>query len=299
MAKVSALGYIGCSVSDPEAWDRLLGPIFGMEQRTDSPRNRTWYRMDSSHHRLTLHRADTDRLEYIGWEVASQEDLHRLAGTLQTLGEKVTRADQTLCAERHVMDMYRCTGPDGVPLELFYGLREEYKTFRPGRGMTGFNTGNLGMGHVVLASADRDAAVKWYQERLGFRLTDNIYWDGIEATFLHCNPRHHSVALTNAIEGLKGGDLGHFMLETMSLDDVGQAYDLVHETGYPLALTLGRHTNDFMTSFYVYSPSGWWIEYGFGARTVDDATWQPRFYNSPKIWGHEMLPPPAGKVKKL
>ena len=299
MANVTALGYIGCSVSDPAAWDRLLGPVFGMERRADSPKELTWYRMDSTHHRLTLHHAKTDRLEYVGWELESLEALRELAQSLKDHGEKVSRADQALCDARHVMEMYQCAGPDGVPLELFFGLREEYRQFQAGRGITGFNTGALGMGHIVLACADRDATVKWYRERLGFRLTDSIYWDGIEATFLHCNARHHSLALTNAVEGLKGGDLGHFMLEMNSLDDVGQTYDLIQETGYPLALTLGRHTNDHMTSFYVYSPSGWWIEYGYGARTVDDSAWQPRFYNSPKIWGHQNLPPPAGKVKKL
>jgi biphenyl-2,3-diol 1,2-dioxygenase len=299
MTGISALGYIGCTVSDPAAWERLLVPLLGMERRADSPQDRTWYRIDSSHHRLTLHHAGTDRLEYIGWEVASEEGLHELAAGLRAAGTDVTRAPHSLCAERHVFAMYQCSGPDGVPLELFYGLREDARAFRPGRGMEGFNTGALGMGHVVLACADREAGVRWYCERLGFRLTDHIYWDGIEATFLHCNARHHSLALTNAVEGLKGGDLGHFMLETASLDDVGRAYDLVRGTGCPLALTLGRHTNDHMISFYVYSPSGWWIEYGWGARTVDDATWQPRFHDAPKIWGHEMLPPPAGKVKKL
>ena len=76
----------------------------------------------------------------------------------------------------------------------------------------------------------------------------------------------------------------------------GSAYDIVHENKAPLALTLGRHTNDNMMSFYIYSPSGWWVEYGHGARLIDDADWEPKLYNSPKIWGHEMLPPPAAVI---
>ena len=44
------------------------------------------------------------------------------------------------------------------------------------------------------------------------------------------------------------------MFESRSLNDVGRAYDIVHANKVPLALTLGRHTNDHMTSFYVYSP---------------------------------------------
>ena len=63
---------------------------------------------------------------------------------------------------------------------------------------------------------------------------------------------------------MKGGDMAHFMFEAKSLDDVGRAYDIVHAEGFPIAMTLGRHTNDNTTSFYLYSPSGWWVEYGCG-----------------------------------
>ena len=61
---------------------------------------------------------------------------------------------------------------------------------------------------------------------LGLRLSDHIHWDGIEATFMHCNPRHHSLAITNTFGPLEKGDLLHFMLEANSPDDVGRAYDV-------------------------------------------------------------------------
>ena len=38
-------------------------------------------------------------------------------------------------------------------------------------------------------------------------------------------------------------------------------------------MSLGRHTNDLMTSFYVRTPSGFEIEYGTGGIVVDDDTW--------------------------
>ena len=297
--KVTALAYIGCEVSDAEAWEKLLVPIFGLQRREDSPEGVSHYRMDACHHRLSLHESDQDKLAYIGWEVASQQALDALVKKLKDARVSVEHADARLCEQRAVMDMYICEAPDNIRTELFFGLTQEYQTFKPGRGISGFNTNELGLGHIVLACSDREATVKWYQEKLGFALSDHIFWDGIEATFLHCNPRHHSLALSNTVEGLNGGDLGHFMFELNSLDDVGQAYDLVNQQNYPLALTLGRHTNDLMTSFYVYSPSGWWIEYGYGGREINDADWSPKFYNSPKIWGHDMLPPPEGSVKKI
>jgi 3,4-dihydroxy-9,10-secoandrosta-1,3,5(10)-triene-9,17-dione 4,5-dioxygenase len=37
-------------------------------------------------------------------------------------------------------------------------------------------------------------------------------------------------------------------------------------------MTLGTHTDDRMTSFYLRTPSGFEIEYGCGGRFVDDAS---------------------------
>jgi extradiol dioxygenase len=104
--------------------------------------------------------------------------------------------------------------------------------------------------------------------------------------FLHCNPRHHSLAMVG-MPGLRG--LHHIMLQVNELDDVGMAYDLCDQKSVPIVMTLGRHSNDEMFSFYMRSPSGFEIEYGWGAKTVDDATWSPAFFDVPSVWGHKMV----------
>lgn len=293
MSKIKGLGYIGCEVTDFNAWDSLLDTVYGLEKRTDSGKSIRQYRMDDNHHRLALHKSNNNKLKYIGWEVEFQGDLDNLAAELSDKGLEVEHGSADLREQRAVMDLFVVNGPDDIRLELFFGPVQDFKPFTPKRGMEGYNTGDLGMGHIVLATADRPASVKWYEDNLGFRLSDHIFWDDIQATFLHCNPRHHSLAFMNPVGPMKPGDLGHFMFESLSINDVGRAYDIVNEHKVPLALTLGRHTNDHMMSFYIYSPSGWWIEYGHGARLIDDADWEPKFYNSPKIWGHEMMPPPG------
>jgi extradiol dioxygenase len=67
------------------------------------------------------------------------------------------------------------------------------------------------------------------------------------------------------------------MLQLNSLDDVGATLDICQQRGVPLELSLGRHTNDRMLSFYVRTPSGFSVEYGWGARTVDDREWLYNF----------------------
>ena len=299
MSAVSGLGYIGCAVKDADAWARMAAEVFGLEQRKEDGAAH-YYRMDEHHHRLALYPSDRDALEYIGWEVATEEDLRSLERSLATAGVKITRGDAALRKERAVFDLVHFQGPDGVRTELFFGrVLDKHPLVSP-TGAAGFNTGRLGMGHVVLAAADRERTTRWYCEHLGFRLTDYIFWDELQATFLHCNPRHHSLAITNQVMGMQPGEMSHFMLEARSLDDVGRAYDTIREKGYSLGLTLGRHTNDQTISFYVYTPSGWLVEYGCGGLVIEDeAAWTPKYYDATKIWGHDFLPPPAGSAQRL
>ena len=81
------------------------------------------------------------------------------------------------------------------------------------------------------------------------------------------------------------------MVEYKNLDDVGQGYDLLqYNQKNGIAYTLGRHTNDYMTSFYAHTPSGFFIENGWGGRIIDPTIWVPHETNEgPSFWGHERL----------
>ena len=84
--------------------------------------------------------------------------------------------------------------------------------------------------------------------------------------FFHCPghaARHHTLA-SPACRAWPGCTTSCW--RSASLDDVGTALDIVNERRIPLAMSLGRHTNDLMTSFYVRTPSGFEIEYGTGGR---------------------------------
>ena len=79
------------------------------------------------------------------------------------------------------------------------------------------------------------------------------------------------------------------MVELFSLDDVGQAYDIALCEPDRVNVTLGRHTNDFMTSFYAKTPSAFMVECGWGAANRS-ATWQPvEMFDGPSLWGHERV----------
>jgi len=178
--------------------------------------------------------------------------------------------------------------PLGNRLEIFHGAETTAEPFKPGRSISGFRTGPLGLGHVVLNVDTKDTIdrlMAFYRGTLGFRLTD--YYDHpFVARFLHLNPRHHSLAFIQTGKNA----VHHIMMELFSFDDVGQGYDLALGEKGRVSVTLGRHTSDFITSFYSFTPSGFMVEYGWGARSIDVDTWQAsERKEGPSMWGHDRV----------
>ena len=223
----------------------------------------------------------------LGFEVESPAALSELAESLSAMGIDV-RADDELARHRQVRSLIVFADVDGHQLEAFYGQEIDRSPFVSPRGIE-FITGDLGVGHAFLFSDAPAKIVEFYTERLGFRLSDTIDLGVAEGTFMHCNPRHHSVAVAS-IPGLPVG-LGHLMLEVGSLEAVGLALDLATERGDQIQMTIGQHTNDRVTSFYVTTPSGFQIEYGWDGLLIDDAEWTVGHHVAPSTWGHKFTAP--------
>ena len=204
--------------------------------------------------------------------------------------ESVSSACRALSPGSAVLKMgFRSRIPAGNVIEAFCGPELAPDPFRPGRAVSGFRTGPLGMGHVAITVERVDTALAFYRDLLGFRLSDYTLRP-FKAYFMHLNPRHHSFAI---IETGKAA-VHHMMVELYMLDDVGQAYDLALGEEGRIGTTLGRHTNDFMTSFYSWTPSGFLMEYGWGGRSIDPDTWTAsEMKYGPSLWGHDRgwLPP--------
>ena len=277
---IQALGYMVIGSDRLSEWDGFATRLLGM-QRVDRAGGVRAFRMDDRAQRLIV--SDAEAPATIGWEVADAAALDALAARLEAAGTAVARAPRRLAEERQVADLILFQDPQGTRLEAFHGAARADAPFVPGRPVTGFLTGPLGMGHAVLHVADADALVPFYRDLLGFGMTD---WSRhpYPLYFFHVNGRHHSFAMVGS--GQSG--LHHFMVELGALDDVGQGHDLARMEEGLLAYGLGRHTNDHMTSFYATTPSGFFIEYGWGARVIDPATWQNHeTHDGPTLWGHE------------
>lgn len=289
MTSVTQLGYLGLSVSDVEAWKKHATEVLGFEITDDSDRHTVYLRMDQNHHRVLLYPGGNDDLAYVGWEVPDAQALQAVAARLDAAGFKVTAGTREDIDERRVLDLIRFEDPSGIPTEVYYGPLLQQQPFYPSRPISGFRTGNLGLGHVVVFQRDLEEGIRFYRDVLGLRISDFVHIPTpagkMDMAFFHCNPRHHSIAFVAAPSPKR---IQHFMIECNSLDDVGTGFDLCAQRAIPTT-GIGKHTNDLMTSFYMRGPSGFFIEYGWGGRDVDDSTWQVKHYESGSIWGHEGL----------
>lgn len=280
-----ALGYIGIRAKALDDWASYGAGLLGL-QRVDRSRSTLAFRMDDRKQRVVVHADGGEGIGFFGWEVADAKALDALAAHLDNSGIDVSRGSRALADERHVADLIVLSDPVGNRLEFFHGAQTATEPFRPGRCISGFRTGPLGLGHVVLNVEGPDTLeclMTFYGATLGFRLTD-YYSEPFIARFLHVNPRHHSLAFIQTGKNA----VHHVMMELFSFDDVGQGYDLALADEGRLAVTLGRHTSDFITSFYTWTPSAFMVEYGWGARTIDVERWQAHERKEgPSMWGHD------------
>ncbi len=281
---IQELSYAGFGSPRAEQW-RTYGPgVLGAMLKEDGPGGAVRLAVDDVDYRLAIHPAEVDEFRYAGWGMANETDLHAYAEQLAVHGVQVHWGDTALCAERQVAELAWFDDPWGLRHELSWGKQATPLSFRPGRVMRGgFVTGGQGLGHVVFQVPDLAEADRFYGDVLGFRLSDVVRTRYATVRFYHVNGRHHSLALAE-YPGQVG--VNHLMLELENMDDLGRAVDLVEAGGAETMQTLGRHSNDLMTSTYISTPSSLQIELGYGGLVVDEQSWVARTYRQPSFWGH-------------
>lgn len=289
---VKSLGYWGFEVSDAQAWRRFLVDSLGLAPPASEADGADVYRVDEYRSRIRVYEGPADDVVLVGWEVAGPAALDALFESLEKAGYSPRRGDQALANARCVEDLIVVEDPDGIRTEIFWGPEMAPTPFSSPLVADGFVASGNGVGHHVLVVRDREKTLSFYRDLLGLKLSD--YIRSVEpgrphllVTFMHANPRHHSLAFAEVPFQPKR-KMQHFALQLASMSDVGHAYDRLLAEEAPIAMTLGHHPNCDSFSFYARTPSGIDVEYGWGTREIDDDTWVPRTYPQLSDWGHKV-----------
>lgn len=291
--RVRQLAYLGLRVSDVAAWREFGSDVLGVgvEPLADGVR----FRLDERDHRIQVRAAGDDALDYLGWEVSGEDEFDAMVTKLRDLGVEMHTNSDATSADRGFGRSAWFVDPCGIRSEIAVGPIIGKEPFLPSRPMGGFVTGEMGFGHIFVYVDDTGPVTDFYRNALGFEISDYITWPeaDIDAVFLRCNARHHSLAFAMS-KSSPPNTLEHFMLEVRSVDDVGRALDLAASHASGLFSTLGRHSNDLMLSFYGRTPSGFLVEYGCDAIQVPTGDgWSVKRYTNGHTWGHARIGPEA------
>jgi len=293
MLKIRGLGYVVIGARDGAQWRRFATDVLGM-MCADGPDGALYLKMDERHHRYLILPAARDGLLASAWELANAGEFAAACDALARAGIAFEHGGARECALRKVQAFVRASDPSGNVVELFWGPIADFERFVSPIGVSGFVTGDMGMGHIVLPAPQFDATRAFWLETLGFAVSDFVNYDmgagqpRVRIHFLHChNPRQHSVAL---VEMNHPAACDHLLVEVQTVDEVGRALYRAEDHRVPLQVSLGRHINDDMISFYLYSPAGFTVEIGAGGKRIED--WSAhRVFEATRgsHWGHRFV----------
>lgn len=281
------VGYLVVGASRPERWSQFCATMLGLPPALANSDGSCGFRIDDAAQRLIVAHDPADDLIAFGVDCGTARGLDEAVARLRQTGGEVVECDAQEREARRVLGLFRTLDPAGNAVELYWGLERHTHSFESQAFPGGFHTGPLGFGHLALVHRDLQAMEGFYA-RLGFAVTERLDTKvgpiRIRGTFLHCNARHHSLALFDMPSRKR---IHHFMLQARDHMDVGRAFERTRSAKVPLSLEIGQHPDpDGTFSFYATTPSGFDFEIGAGGKEIDPAGWQPLHASTPSSWGH-------------
>jgi catechol 2,3-dioxygenase len=239
----------------------------------------------SFHHILSLHRSAQPDVRNVSFSVAGLADLDAIAARTPGAGGRVLAGPQPLDEPGGGVAL-TIADPQGRILRFVHG--DERHADNPQRDAPSRIT------HVVFNSADVALAQRFFEEALGFRLSDRTK----VMAFMRCNSDHHSIALADS----DADTLNHIAFVMPDLDAVMRGAGRMVDAGWPIEWGVGRHGPGNNVFSYFVGPDDFVIEYTADVQQVDDSyrtggpsdwTWPPGRFDQ---WG--VSKPPSDRIKQ-
>ena len=298
------MGYALIESNKLQQWQVFCEEGLGMHLAEKSDQELA-FRMDDYARRLIVRKGDSEDFVSVGWQVKDEETLAIILKRLAARNITVEQGSKTDAGVRGVESFWTFKGPKGLLVELFI---EANTSKDPLKMLTsGFYTEDSGMGHVAITSKKPDEMLSFWKELFDARQSDTIVEQisglTLNITFLRLNERHHSLAVA-AVKGVRMDPIRtkvqHMNLQAMTIGDLSDAYKRCRKLGYRIANAIGEHPNDRELSFYVRTPSGFDIEYGWNPLKVNEDEWQQSHYQGISLWGHKPIDmTPLDKIKEV
>jgi len=211
----------------------------------------------SFHHILSLHRSAQPDVRNVTFSVADAADLETIAARTLAAGGTVVSSPQAI-EEPGGGTAVVIADPQGRLLRFVHGDARH-----PGAVDAAHRDAPERITHVVFNSADVALAQRFFEEALGFCLSDRTR----VMAFMRCNSDHHSIALADA----DANTLNHIAFVMPDLDAVMRGAGRMNDAGWPIEWGVGRHGPGNNVFSYFVGPDDFVIEYTADVLQVDDS----------------------------
>jgi catechol 2,3-dioxygenase-like lactoylglutathione lyase family enzyme len=276
VSRVTEIRYVGYGVEDFDAERRFYAEDWGLVEVAAAD-GLAWFKTHGAgeHHVVRLHKSEANHVEVIALAAQDRSDVHALYIQVAEAGCRIVHPPHELDAPGGGYG-FRFFTPDGLPFEISAEVqtlgKRELKRWEglPAR-----------ISHIVLHSPDHQAAVRFFTQVLGFRVSD---WLGDFMCFLRCNSAHHRLAI------LPGPPcLNHVAYDMLGVDDMMCGASRLRQRGTELRWGPGRHKAGNNAFSYFTTPNGFAVEYTAELEEVDFETHQPTVHApGPRVmdqWG--------------
>ncbi|MFF1555561.1 VOC family protein [Rhodococcus erythropolis] len=252
----------------------------------EAGKDRAWLRgTGDQHHAVQLTAADHNGLGRITFAVGTPREIDEAARRLEARGIVMIAGPGPVDAVGGGYGL-QFVDPEGRIIELLAD------TFAVAKIETA-DAVPTGVTHVVLNTIDIDAAVEFYSDVLGMRVSD---WSEHQMAFMRCNTDHHSIAFNQA----QWTAVNHVAYEMSSVDNFMRGIGRLRHHGVLPLWGPGKHGPGDNTFSYFGDPAGLVCEYTSGIAQVDEDRWLCRVWRRvpelSDLWG--TAGPPSAEVRE-
>jgi catechol 2,3-dioxygenase-like lactoylglutathione lyase family enzyme len=215
---------------------------------------------------LRLRRAEK-RVDLISFGASSISDVDEAAATLAAAGVQ-------LIAEPAKLDTpgggygFRFFDCDGRTLEISSDVAtREHRTIDEREPIP------VRISHVVVNSPSLEATRAWYEDHLGFTLSDTLWSQtmGDMMYFMRCNALHHSFAIARGPHV----SLHHASFEMRGIEEWMRGTGKILRSGARMVWGPGRHNAGDNTFAYFLDPAQNTVEYTTALKVLEEDDWHP------------------------
>lgn len=265
--RVVSLRYVGLAVPDFASERAFVGSTWGLQEiAADAAADTAYFAAAGSAdaYVFRLRKSEDRRLDVLAFAVADEAAVDARAQLLEGAGVRL------------ISRPHRLQGPGGGYGFRFFdpdGRTVEISSSVAGRAQRHLVSGESIPGtlsHVVLHTPDVRKAAAFYEQFLGFRVSD---WLGDFMCFLRCNAVHHCLAF---IPG--PASFNHAAFEMRGLDEMMRGVGRLLKERVQLGWGPGRHTAGNNAFAYFKTPGGNVLEYTAEVARIDESTWKPTIF---------------------